>query len=185
MNDEPTDAVAPAPTRRSRQTARPVPPPLPHTEPVALIEPAAPSGAVPAPVAASTVNESGPGAASALGLDTPAHVAPEPDAPTPDAHAPDALIPASTELAWAPPAPRRPPALAGWALTVAITGLIVSLVVGWGFPVGIIAIITAIAALRRPGRRRQAAGWALALGILSILYSALWIAVAASQGPLF
>jgi hypothetical protein len=160
-----------------------MPPPLPHTEPVALVEPAAPSGAVPAPVAASTVNESGPGAVSVLGLDIPAVVDPEPGAPTP--HAPDAASQTSPELAWAPPAPRRPPALAGWALAVAITGLIVSLVVGWGFPVGIIAIITAIAALRRPGRRRQAAGWALALGILSILYSALWIAVAASRGALF
>jgi hypothetical protein len=163
-------------------------PPLPHTEPVALIEPAAPSGAVPAPVAASTVNESGPGAVSVLGLDIPAVVDPEPGAHTPDAHAPDAPDAASQtspELAWAPPAPRRPPALAGWALAVAITGLIVSLVVGWGFPVGIIAIVTAIGALRRPGRRRQAAGWALALGILSILYSALWIAVAASRGALF
>jgi hypothetical protein len=172
-----------------------MPPPLPHTEPVALVEPAAPSGAVPAPVAASTVNESGPGAVSVLGLDIPAVVDPEPGAPTPgahtpgahapDVHAPDAAPQTSPELAWAPPAPRRPPALAGWALAVAITGLIVSLVVGWGFPVGIIAIITAIAALRRPGRRRQAAGWALALGILSILYSALWIAVAASRGALF
>lgn len=89
------------------------------------------------------------------------------------------------DLAWAPPAPRRPPALGGWALAVAIIGLVVSLVVGWGFPVGIIAVVTAIAALRRPGDRRQAAAWALALGILSIAYSGIWIAVAVNSGPLF
>ena len=179
MNEEQTDAVASAPTRRSIQSARPVPPPLPFTEPVGLIEPADPADTVPAPVAASTVNESGPGAVDVLGLDHPADANAAADA------VPDPAAPTSPELAWAPPAPRRPPALAGWALTVAITGLIVSLVVGWGFPVGIIAVITAIAALRRPGRRRQAAAWALALGVLSILYSALWIAVAASRGPLF
>ncbi len=89
------------------------------------------------------------------------------------------------ELVWAPPAPRRPLVLGGWALAVAIIGLLVSLVVGWGFPVGIIAIITAIAALRRPGDRRRAAGWALALGILSIIYSGIWIAVALNSGTLF
>lgn len=89
------------------------------------------------------------------------------------------------ELVCAPPAPRRPLALGGWALAVAIIGLLVSLVVGWGFPVGIIAIITAITALRRPGDRRLAAAWALALGILSIVYSGIWLAVAMNSGPLF
>lgn len=89
------------------------------------------------------------------------------------------------EFAWAPPTPRRAVPLGGWALAVAIVGLVVSLVVGWGFPVGIIAIITAIAALRRPGDRRGAAGWALALGILSLVYSGIWIAVAVNSGPLF
>ena len=156
MNDESTDAVAPAPTRRSMQAARPVPPPLPPTAPVAVpvVVPVPAAGPAPAPGA-------------------------EPE------HGADLGAEPEQELAWAPPAPRRPPSLAGWALAVAIIGLIVSFVVGWGFPVGIIAIITAIAALRRPGARRQAAAWALALGILSILYSALWIAVALNSGPLF
>jgi hypothetical protein len=143
MNDESTDAVAPAPTRRSMQASRHVPPPLPPTAPVVVTVPVAPG----------------------------ASAAPEPKP--------------EQELAWAPPAPHRPSALAGWALAVAIIGLIVSFVVGWGFPVGIIAIIAAIAALRRPGAKRQAAAWALALGILSVLYSALWIAVALNSGPLF
>ncbi len=150
MIEEPTDAVASAPTRRSTQAARPVPPSLPPTAPE--------SGSAAPPVT---------------------------DAADARFDAPAAETDASPELAWAPPAPRQPPALAGWALAVAIVALLVSLVVGWGFPVGIIAIVTAIAALRRPDRRRQAAGWALALGILSVLYSALWIAVAVSRGPLF
>ena len=187
MNEDQPDAAASAPTRRSLQSARPSPPPLPFTEPVGLIEPADSADTVPAPVAASMVNEAEPSAVDVLGLDADADATVDVNENAvagAGAHAGPA-VPASPELAWAPPAPRRPPALAGWALTVAITGLIVSLVVGWGFPVGIIAVITAIAALRRPGRRRQAAAWALAFGVLSILYSALWIAVAASHGPLF
>lgn len=109
---------------------------------------------------------------------------------------PDPPLP-ERELVWAPPQPRRPPDLAGWALLVAVTGLLLSFVIGWGFPVGVIAIITAAAALRRPrqphsragtqrlGQSRSVAAWALALGILSLVYSALWIAVALARGPLF
>lgn len=88
------------------------------------------------------------------------------------------------DVQWAPPVTRRPPPLGGWALAFAIIGLLVSLVVGWGFPVGIIAIGTAITALRRRETPR-AAGWALALGILSIVYSGIWIAIAVNSGPLF
>ncbi len=177
MSEEPTDAVSPAPTRRSTQAARPVPPPLP---PTASVAPSV-SPVVPTSVVGAAAGPAEAGAALESGMATPSVTDVE-DARF-DASA--AETDAAPELAWAPPAPRQPPALAGWALAVAIVGLLVSLVVGWGFPVGIIAIVTAIAALRRPDSRRQAAGWALALGILSVLYSALWIAVAVSRGPLF
>ncbi|WP_396643153.1 hypothetical protein [Microbacterium sp.] len=222
MNDESTDAVAPAPTRRSMQAARPVPPPLPVAEPVTVsrgvpagdhsepggnphsdrrarfapvdssapvdptapVDPSAPvdptvpaEAAVSAEAAGTAPRAAAPATATETEPETETETETEPETePDPDPE---------RELAWAPPTPRRPPALAGWALAVAIIGLIVSFVVGWGFPVGIIAIITAIAALRRSGGRRQAAAWALALGILSILYSALWIAVALGRGPLF
>lgn len=210
MSEERTDAAASPPTRRSTQGARPVAPPLPSTDPLTLPERTAAAGpgatpaesvhgaaAVPvvaAPVAAADLAPASAGAFEPQNASRPAsdvRGGVQPDSDTRDdirdetrEDIRDETAP-TPELAWAPPAPRRPPALAGWALAVAIIGLIVSLVVGWGFPVGIIAIITAIAALRRPGRKRQAAAWALALGILSILYSALWIYVAVSRGPLF
>ncbi|WP_417562434.1 hypothetical protein [Microbacterium sp.] len=63
----------------------------------------------------------------------------------------------------------------GWALAFAIAGLAVSFFVGWGIPLGIIALVIAIVALRRPAESRVIAGWALGLGILSVLYSAGWI----------
>ncbi len=65
--------------------------------------------------------------------------------------------------------------LAGWALAFAVVGLIVSLFVGWGFPIGLVAVVCAIIALRRPLENRAVAVWAIALGTLSILYSAGWL----------
>ena len=171
MMDEPTDAAvpatAPAPTRRSAQAARPAPP-------------------VPSPPA-DDVDASGAGllapkpAAAAVTAADPAPAV----ADTEIADRPTATLHIEPPLAWAPPAPRRPPSLGGWALAVAVIGLLLSFVVGWGFPVGIIAVITAASALRRPVRGRAVAAWALALGILSLLYSGLWIASALSRGPLF
>lgn len=65
--------------------------------------------------------------------------------------------------------------LAGWALAFAIVGLAVSLFVGWGFPIGIVAVVSAILALRRPLESRSMAVWAIAIGTVSILYSAGWL----------
>ena len=65
--------------------------------------------------------------------------------------------------------------LAGWALAFAIVGLAVSLFVGWGFPIGIVAVVSAILALRRPLESRSVAVWAIAIGTVSILYSAGWL----------
>lgn len=71
--------------------------------------------------------------------------------------------------------------LAGWALAFAIVGLIVSMFVGWGFPIGLVAVVSAIIALRRPLESRSIAVWAIVLGTLSILYSAGWLLYAAAQ----
>lgn len=87
-------------------------------------------------------------------------------------------------LEWAPPVPVSR-GLAGWALGISIIGLVVSLVVGWGFPIGLVAAITAIVALRRPFESRQVAVWALILGLVSVLYSAGWLWWAASRANLF
>jgi hypothetical protein len=74
--------------------------------------------------------------------------------------------------------------LAGWALAFAVVGLLVSLFVGWGFPIGLVAVVCAIIALRRPLENRAIAVWAIALGGLSILYSAGWLLYTAMRANL-
>ncbi|WP_106816602.1 hypothetical protein [Microbacterium timonense] len=87
--------------------------------------------------------------------------------------------------AWSEDDPTSHGGLAGWALAFAIVGLLVSLVVGWGFPIGIVAVVSAVVALRRPVESRPVAAWAIALGVVSILYSAGWLLYAAFQANLF
>ncbi|HKT56365.1 MAG TPA: hypothetical protein VJR25_06300 [Microbacterium sp.] len=70
--------------------------------------------------------------------------------------------------------------LAVWALVLALLGLVVSFFVGWGFPLGLAAIVVAIVALRRPWESRVVAVWALVLGVLSVVYSAGWLIYAAT-----
>lgn len=83
-----------------------------------------------------------------------------------------------------PPAlPRR--GLASWALVFSIAAVVVSMFVGWGFPIGIVGIVSAILALRRPLESGGVAVWALVLGILSVLYSVGWLIYAASRANLF
>lgn len=82
-----------------------------------------------------------------------------------------------------PAAPRR--GVAAWALFFSIAGLAMSLFVGWAFPVGLVGVVTAIVALRRPFESRMVAVWALVLGAVSVLYSAGWLLWAASRGGLF
>uniref|UniRef100_UPI000FD9B251 hypothetical protein n=1 Tax=Microbacterium sp. CPCC 204701 TaxID=2493084 RepID=UPI000FD9B251 len=74
--------------------------------------------------------------------------------------------------------------LAGWALAFAVVGLAVSLFVGWGFPIGIVAVVSAILALRRPLESRGMAVWAIAIGAVSIIYSAGWLVYAAWRANL-
>ncbi|MCH6231788.1 hypothetical protein MK786_13640 [Microbacterium sp. CFH 31415] len=82
--------------------------------------------------------------------------------------------------------PTDPPhrGFAGWALASSIAGLVVSLFVGWGFPIGLVGVVTAILALRRPLESRPVAIWALVLGVVSILYSAGWLFYAAAQASI-
>ena len=90
------------------------------------------------------------------------------------------------ELRWLMPEPVGPHrGLAGWALAFSIAGLIVSLFVGWGFPIGLVGVISAILALRRPLENRAVAIWALVLGTVSVIYSAGWLLYAASRANLF
>ncbi|WP_235565548.1 hypothetical protein [Microbacterium sp. Root166] len=82
-----------------------------------------------------------------------------------------------------PPADGPHRGLGAWALAFAIAGLAVSLFVGWGFPIGIVAVVSAILALRRPLESRAVAVWALSIGVVSILYSAGWLLFAAYRAP--
>ena len=91
---------------------------------------------------------------------------------------------AAADIRWAPasgPMPRS----AGWALFFGIAGLAVSLLVGWGFLIGLLGIGLTIAALRRPWESRALAVWALCLSVVSLVYSAGWLWWASTQGPLF
>ncbi|MCW3492313.1 hypothetical protein [Microbacterium sp. SSM24] len=83
---------------------------------------------------------------------------------------------------WALPEPEPPQrGLAAWALVFSIGGLIVSMFVGWGFPIGLVGVVSAILALRRPLESRAIAVWALVIGVVSILYSAGWLLYAAGR----
>lgn len=89
------------------------------------------------------------------------------------------LPPTAQWLMPAQPAPQR--GLAAWALAFSVGGLLVSLFVGWGFPIGLVGVVSAILALRRPLESRAVAVWALAIGAVSILYSAGWLWFAFSR----
>jgi hypothetical protein len=84
-----------------------------------------------------------------------------------------------TPAEWVTP----PPGIrfASWALGFAIVGLLVSLVVGWGFLLGIVAIVAGVMALRRRESRALAV-WEIAIAGVSILYSVGWLVFAATQG---
>ena len=89
-------------------------------------------------------------------------------------------------VATAHEAPRRSPrpVVGPWALGLAIVSLAASFVGGWMLPLGLIAIVTAIVASRRPVERRGIVVWAIVLGALSVLYSAGWLLWAASRAGL-
>lgn len=154
-----TDAAAPASA----------PPPVPDPPPAAAaVEPPSPDVA---PVEAESALPGGHrGGFERL-----------PTAPigiTPTATAPD-LDAAPRWASVEPAAPWR--GMSAWALGFAIAALFVAMFVGWGFPLGLVAIVTAIIALRRPLESRAVAVWALVLGAVSLLYSAGWLIFAATR----
>lgn len=109
-----------------------------------------------------------------------------PTAPIELAPAPPSLPEPQPELRWLMPEPAAPTSgMAAWALGFSIVGLAVSFVVGWGFPIGLVGIISAIIALRRPLESRRVAVWAIVLGLLSLVYSAGWLMFAASRTSIF
>lgn len=107
--------------------------------------------------------------------------APVPVERTAAAH-PDADEP--SPLGWEPTTGATPvddARLAPWALVAAIVALATSMFVGWGIPVAIIAVISAIMSLHRPVENRSVAMWALVLGSCATLFSAGWLVWAAMQ----
>lgn len=73
------------------------------------------------------------------------------------------------------------PRLAPWALVAAIVALCASFFVGWGIPLAIVAVVSAIMSLRRPVENRAVARWALVLGLAATIYSLGWLIWAAQQ----
>jgi hypothetical protein len=86
---------------------------------------------------------------------------------------------------WAPPQPRQRPRVGPWALSIAIVALAASCFVGWMLPAGLAGLVAAIVTLRRAGESRAVGIWALALSVVSILYSAGWLMWAIPQLPGF
>jgi hypothetical protein len=84
-------------------------------------------------------------------------------------------------LPWSPPRPVAPPSVAPWALAAAIAALIASLFVGVLLPLGVIAIVMSIISLRRAHDSRRVAIWALALAVVSVLFSIGWLLWALPQ----
>jgi hypothetical protein len=99
------------------------------------------------------------------------------------------LVPDAEEVAdtgWRPtvdpdPEPVDDARLAPWALVAAIVALATSMFVGWGIPVAIVAVISAIMSLRRPIENRAVAMWALVLGLCATLFSTGWLIWATMQ----
>ncbi|MDR6690203.1 hypothetical protein J2X55_001102 [Microbacterium sp. 1154] len=87
----------------------------------------------------------------------------------------DHLIP------YAPPVPPKPPSVAPWALGVAIIALAAALFTGWLLPIGAVGAVLAIVSLRRAHDSRRVAVWALALAVLSVVFSAGWLIWGFSQ----
>jgi len=63
---------------------------------------------------------------------------------------------------------------ASWALAFAIVGLAMALFIGWGFPLGVAAIVAAVIGLRRR-ENRSLCLWAIVLAGVSLVYSAGWL----------
>jgi len=185
--DTTPDAVPPVPA--SAGAGKSAPPPLPAAESAPPPPPAAASIPPPPRLPPPAVEPPSPDVApveaeSALPGTHRGGFERWPTAPvgvTPTVTAPDLDAP----LQWAPIQPQAPPrGMAAWALSFGILALVVAMFVGWGIPLGITAIVTAIIALRRPLESRAVAVWALVLGAVSVLYSAGWLFFAVTRTDL-
>lgn len=67
------------------------------------------------------------------------------------------------------------------SLGFAVVALIVAIVVGWGFPIGVGAVVLGVMSLRGRVESRPIAAWGVALGALSLMYSAGWLMYAGIQ----
>lgn len=67
------------------------------------------------------------------------------------------------------------------SLGFAVVALIVAIVVGWGFPIGVGAVVLGLMSLRGRVESRPIAAWGVALGALSLVYSAGWLMYAGIQ----
>lgn len=67
------------------------------------------------------------------------------------------------------------------SLGFAVVALIVAIVVGWGFPIGVGAVVLGLMSLRGRMESRPIAVWGVALGALSLVYSAGWLVYAGIQ----
>ncbi len=176
--------------RVTPDAAPPAPPAPPHAPAVPLKDPAAPTHADP-PIEAPSPDVSLAEEASPLPGVHRGGFSRLPTAPvavtTVSAPAePSTEIDPAPVAVWLMPEPAPPHRwLASWALAFSVSGLIVSLFVGWGFPIGMVGVVTGILAIRRPLESRATAIWAIVLGSVSILYSAGWLLWAASRANLF
>jgi len=173
----PASTSVPAPPTASHATSAPspappaAPPPASALFPQAAVEPPSPDVA---PVEAESALPGMHRGGFERWPTAPVGIMAIPSAPDLDA-----------PVQWAAVEPTVPPrGMAAWALGFAIAALVVSLFVGWGFPIGLVAIVTAIIALRRPLESRAVAVWALVLATVSVLYSAGWLLFAASRTDL-
>lgn len=77
------------------------------------------------------------------------------------------------EVRWSPYVPVRK-GIGGSALAFAIAALGGSFVVFWMFPLGILALVLGILAVRRPEESTRCGVWAIGLSVLSLIYSGIW-----------
>lgn len=73
----------------------------------------------------------------------------------------------------------RPANFAALGLGFSIVGLIAAIVVGLALPIAVTGAVLGAMSLRRRVESRSLASWAIALGVLGVLYSAGWLAWAA------
>lgn len=74
-----------------------------------------------------------------------------------------------------------PANFAALSIGFAAVALVVSIVVGWGFPIGAGAVVLGVMSLRGRVESRPLAVWGVSLGALSLLYSAGWLVYAGIQ----